>query len=120
MRNICFVSMWGSHGALRRSTEQLEGAQRKAPIAASATSKNLGLRARTSTDFLYCSLIRKDIGSQNGRMGSLLTNTAGLTDIEYRQVQATKQKKTSKKDVRGWNVGLEPTTLGTTIRCSAN
>ena len=46
-------------------------------------------------------------------MGSLLTNTAGLTGNEYHLVQATKQKKTSKKDVRGWNVGLEPTTLGT-------
>ena len=46
-------------------------------------------------------------------MGNLLTDTYGLTDNEYRKVQATIQKKDIPKDVRGWNVGLEPTTLGT-------
>ena len=45
--------IWGSHGALRRSTERSGEAQRKAPIAASLTSKNLASRARTSTD-LFC------------------------------------------------------------------
>ena len=85
---------WGSHGAC--ADRQSEAAE------------NLGLRARTSTDFLCCSLIRKDIGSQNGRMGSLLTNTAGLTDNEYRQVQATTQKKTSRRMSSGGMWGSNP------------
>ena len=78
--------MWGSHGALRRSTERSGGEPGfKSP--------------HIHRFFLYCSLIRKDISSQNGRMGSLLTNTAELTGNEYRQVLATKQKKDIPKDV---------------------
>lgn len=48
----------------------------------------------------------------------------GLTACKESKVEPQSiirhKKKTSVKDVCGWNMGLEPMTLGTTIRCSTN
>ena len=58
---------------------------------------------------------------ENKDLGTCSRRTYAISDDSTKGTKPILKNKSDREGrLMGWNVGLEPTTLGTTIRCSTN